>query len=157
MAFGDPLYFLSVQSMWGREPKFPWEGSASAIGHIIRATRGNGAIFQPIVVFNIIDLLAVLVTGTLLVLSIVGPWRLGRESAYLIVTAVVGFVVILISPIALNVPLHGVPRYVLEMLPAFMVMARIGAKPHLERLYLFPALLTQGVIVLAFYFDYFVA
>jgi Gpi18-like mannosyltransferase len=157
LAFGDPLYFLSVQSMWGREPRFPWEGSASAVWQIIDATRGNGAIFQPIVVFNIIDLLAVLVTGTLLVLSIVGPWRLGRESAYLIATAVVGFVVILISPIARNVPLHGVPRYVLEMLPAFMVLARIGAKPHLERLYLFPALLTQGVIVLAFYFDYFVA
>ena len=64
---------------------------------------------------------------------------------------------ILISPIGRNVPLHGVPRYVLEMLPAYMVLARIGAKPHLERLYLMPALLTQGVLVLAFYFDYWVA
>ena len=157
LAFGDPLYFVTVQSMWGREPTLPWVGSVRAIEQIAVAINENGSIFQPIVVFNVIDLLAVVATGTLLVLSVVGPWRLGRESAFLVATAIVGFIVIVISPITRNVPLHGVPRYVLEMLPAFIVMARIGAKPHLERLYLMPALLIQGVILLAFYFDYFVA
>jgi hypothetical protein len=31
------------------------------------------------------------------------------------------------------------------------------SKPHLERLFLLPALMVQGVILLAFYFDYFIA
>jgi hypothetical protein len=155
IAFGDPLYFLSVQSTWGRKPSLPWEGSVNAIGQITTSI-ANGVPFQPIAIFNLIDLLAVVVTGVLLVLSVFGPWRLGRESAFLVATAIAGYVVILISPIARNVPLHGVPRYVLEMLPAFIVVARMCAKQHLERLYLMPALMVQGVIVLAFYFDYFV-
>jgi hypothetical protein len=157
VAFGDPLYFLSVQSMWGREPRLPWEGSVAAIQEILRATDGNGAIFAPVVVFNVIDLLAVVVTGTLLVLSVVGPWKLGRESAFLVATAALGYLAILISPLGRNVPLHSAPRYMLEMLPAYIVLARMCGRAHLERLYLMPALLTQGVFVLAFYFDYWIA
>jgi hypothetical protein len=55
------------------------------------------------------------------------------------------------------VPLHSAPRYMLEMLPAYIVLARMCAQAHLERLYLMPALLVQGVFVLAFYFDYWIA
>ena len=81
LAFGDPLYFLHgpvhvgtrAERCRGRARWAPSRRSAAAID-------GNGAIFQPIVVFNVIDLLAVVVTGMLLVLSVVGPWRLGRES-----------------------------------------------------------------------------
>jgi hypothetical protein len=156
LAYGDPLHFLAVQSTWGRRPSPPWDGSVRAIEQIVNAITANGAIFQPVVVFNIIDLLATIVTGTLLVLSVVGPWRLGKQSAYLAASAIVAFVVVLISPIAGDVPLHGVPRYGLELPSAFIVMARIGARPHLERLYLIPALITQGVVLLAFYFDYLV-
>src|SRR4029079_6833658 len=114
-------------------------------------------IFQPIVVLNVIDLLAVVVTLILLVLSVVGPWRLGRESLYLIISSAASFLVILISPIGLGVPLHGLPRYVLEIIPAFMVLARMGANRHLERLYLMPTLLVQGVILLSFYYDIWIA
>jgi hypothetical protein len=38
-----------------------------------------------------------------------------------------------------------------------MVLARMGANRNLERLYLFPALLTQGVLLLSFYFDIWIA
>jgi hypothetical protein len=155
-AFGDPLKFVHVQSAWGRQPTWPWLGSWRAIGAIRDAAR-DGYIFQPIVVLNVIDLLAVVVTLILLVLSLVGPWRLGRESLYLIVSSAVSFVVILVSPIGLGVPLHGLPRYVLETIPAFMVLARMGANRHLDRLYLMPALLTQGVILLSFYYDIWIA
>jgi Gpi18-like mannosyltransferase len=157
LAFGDPLYFLTVQSMWGREAKLPWEGAVAAVENILSAIDGNGAIFQPVVVFNVIDLLAVAGIGTLLVLSVVGPWRLGRESAFLIAAAGLGYLAVLISPLGMNVPMHSAPRYMLEMLPAYIVLARMCARAHLERLYLMPALLTQGVLVLAFYFDYWIA
>jgi hypothetical protein len=151
-AFGDPLKFLHVQALWGRKASWPWEGTVRALGVIERASV-DGYIFQPIVVLNVIDILAVVVTPILIVLSLVGPWRLGPESLFVTVTAAVSFVVVLISPLGLDVPVHGVPRYVLETVPAFMVLARIGRNPHFERFYLVPAMAVQGVLVLAFYYD----
>jgi len=151
-AFGEPLKFVHVQSLWGRKATWPWEGTVRAFGVIERASV-DGYIFQPIVVLNVIDILAVVVTPVLIGLSLVGPWRLGRDSLFVIVTAGVSFVVVLISPLGLDVPVHGVPRYALEAIPAFMVLARMGRNPHFERFYLVPAMAVQGVLVLAFYYD----
>jgi len=151
-AFGEPLKFVEVQSLWGRKATWPWEGTVRAFGVIERASV-DGYIFQPIVVLNVIDILAVVVTPVLIGLSLVGPWRLGRDSLFVIVTAGVSFVVVLISPLGLDVPVHGVPRYALEAIPAFMVLARMGRNPHFERFYLVPAMAVQGVLVLAFYYD----
>lgn len=148
--FGDPLKFVHVQAFWGREPTLPWSGTVRAI-EVIAKSAGTGTIFQPAVVLNVIDVLAVVVTVVLLVLSVVGPWRLTREAMYLIVFSMASFLVVLVSPIGIDVPLHGVPRYVLEILPAFMVLARVGANRNLERLYLLPALMIQGVLLLCFY------
>jgi hypothetical protein len=39
----------------------------------------------------------------------------------------------------------------LEILPAFIVLARLGANRYLERFYLLPAMGVQGVLVLAFF------
>lgn len=154
--FDDPLRFVHAQAAWGREPTLPWKGTQRAI-EVIREASVDGAVFQPLVVLNVIDVAAVFISLILLVLSVVGPWRLGIESLYLIVTAFASFLLILMSPIGLAVPLHGLPRYVLELLPAFMVLARMGANQHLDRLYLMPAIATQGVLVLGFYYDHWLA
>jgi hypothetical protein len=155
-AFGDPLKFVHVQAFWGRAATWPWLGTWHAAKAAIDAAAG-GAVFQPLVVLNVIDILSVVVTLTLLVLSVVGPWRLGPESLYLIVFSAASYLMILISPIGLSVPLHGLPRYVLETLPAFMVLARMGANRNFERFYLIPALLTQGVLLMSFYYDIWIA
>ncbi len=151
IALGDPLKFLHVQIYWGREASLPWIGSVNASNQLGDAAV-DGFVFQPLVVLNVIDMLAVLVTGVLLVLSVVGRWRLGEESWYLIAVAAASFLLVLISPIGRGLPpLHGVPRYVLEILPAFIVLARIGANRYLDRFYLLPAIGVQGVLVLAFF------
>jgi hypothetical protein len=46
---------------------------------------------------------------------------------------------------------------VLEILPAFLVLARIGENRHVERLYLLPATAIQGVLLLAYLFNVWVA
>jgi Gpi18-like mannosyltransferase len=155
-AFGDPLKFVHVQSAWGRAATWPWMGTWRAMATVANAARG-GALFQPLIVLNIIDILSVLVTLVLLVLSMVGPWQLGMESLYLIIFSATSFLVILVSPIGLSVPLHGLPRYVLETVPSFMVLAKMGANRNFERVYLMPAILTQGVLLLSFYFDIWIA
>lgn len=157
-AFGDPLKFVHVQAFWGRAATWPWLGTVRALNIAVRAA-SSGQPFQPLVVLNIFDILAVVGTLTLLVLSMVGPWRLGRESRYLIAFAGVSFLAVLVTPIGvdLGVPLHGVPRYALEAVPAFMVLARLGANRNLERLYLLPAILAQGALLMTFFFDVWLA
>jgi Gpi18-like mannosyltransferase len=150
-AFGDPLRFLSIQETWGRQLSWPWEGMAQAVQHSVEASR-EGAVFQPIVVLNAIDGLALVVSLVLLVLSIVGPWRLGGDSAYLIVFGIASFLLVLPSPLGMTVPLHGVPRYVLEFIPAFLVLARMGANEYVDRFYTTVAWAVQGVLLIAFFF-----
>jgi Gpi18-like mannosyltransferase len=151
---GDALKFIHIQTYWGRNSmSWPWTGSVHAIDQISTAAAG-GAVLQPAVVLNIIDLMAVPLTITLLILSVVGPWKLGREAWYLIASAAAGFLLVLVSPLGLELPpLHGVPRYALEVLPAFIVLARIGANRYAERFYLMPAIGIQGVLVLAYFLD----
>jgi len=151
--FEDPLKFVHMQSYWGRSTTWPWTGAVQTIKQIVDASSG-GAIFQPIVVLDMIDLLSVPFILTLLVLSVVGPWKLGQQCWYLIASAAATYLAVLVSPIGLGLPpLHGVPRYALEILPAFMVLARITASRTMERLYLLPALGLQGALVLIFFFD----
>jgi hypothetical protein len=103
-------------------------------------------------VLNVIDLLAVPVTIGLLVLSLVGRWRLGPQSWYLIVFAAATFVLVLVTPIGRGLPpLHGVPLYALEILPAFIVVARMGANRYVDRFYLFPAVGVQATLLLAYF------
>ena len=56
-------------------------------------------------------------------------------------------------PFGGDTPLHGVPRYALELLPVFIVLARIGANRYLERFYLMPAIAVQATLLLAFFND----
>jgi len=154
--YDDPLKFVHIQALWGRIPTVPWEGTQRAIGHI-RTAAVDGAVFQPLIVLNVLDIAMVVLALILLVLAVVGPWRLGPESLYLTVTAFASLLLALIVPLGLDVPLHSVPRFVLEMVPAFMVIARMGANQHAERLYLMPAMAVQALLMLGFFYDFWLA
>jgi hypothetical protein len=149
--FNDPLRFVHIQAFWGRATTVPWDGVVRTIEQLANAGSG-GAIFQPIMVLDIIDLLTVPITITLLVLSVVGRWRLGPDAWYLVAFASISFLLALSSPLGLTYPpLHGLPRYAIELLPAFMVVARMGANRTLERFYLLPALGIQATLLLAYF------
>jgi Gpi18-like mannosyltransferase len=155
-AFGDWLKFVHIQALWGRIPTVPWEGTERAIGHI-RSASVDGAVFQPLIVLNVIDIAAVAITLALLVLAVVGPWRLGMGSLYLTVTSFASLMMALIVPLGLDVPLHSVPRFVLEMVPAFMVAARMGKNPHVDRFFVMPAIAVQALLLLGFFYDFWLA
>jgi hypothetical protein len=99
---------------------------------------------------NLIDIIAVAVAVVLLTLCVVGPWRLGTERIYLVIYSVVSFAVVLTGPVGGLFPLQGAPRYVLELVPIFLLLGRLGASRHFERLYLLPAVGLQAVFVLTF-------
>jgi hypothetical protein len=150
-ALGDALFFMHVQVFWGRDLSLPWTGTAGALeqaGGVV----AQGMPFHPAVVLNVIDVVAVPLTLALLVLSLVGRWKLGAQSWYLIVFAAATFLMVLLTPIGRGLPpLHGVPRYAVEILPAFIVVARMGANRYVDRFYLFPAIGIQATLLLAYF------
>jgi hypothetical protein len=151
-AFGDPLAFSVAQRQWGREFAPPWSGLAEAAG----AAFGR-PLLQTMALHNLIDLLTYVVVITLLVLCVVGPWRLPRDQTFLIAYAAVSLAVVLTGPVAGLFPLQGVPRYALEIVPVFLLLGRLGENRHVDRWYLLPAVALQVMFLLTFLNGVFIA
>ena len=67
----------------------------------------------------------------LIILAVVGPWRFPRRLWVYAIYAIVLFVVLQTSPVRVNpirgpFPLQSFPRYMLEVFPAFIVLAGLG-------------------------------
>jgi hypothetical protein len=149
--FNDPLRFVHVQAFWGRELNTPWHGIEGAIHQVSQFWATEGP-FSTWSVLNIIDLGATLVAATLLVLAVRGRWRLGPESWYLVVFASASLLTILLNSAGPWLPpLHGLPRYALELLPIYIVLARMGANRAFDRAYLFPAIALQSALLMGYF------
>ncbi len=142
---GDPLAFSHAQDAWGRRFGAPWTGVTEAI----RAVWAQPLLAQS-AVHNLLDVVTVLVTVLLVVLCAVGPWRLPRDQAFVLVYAAATLLVVLTGPVGGLFPLQGAPRYALELIPVFLLLGRLGANRHFERLYLLPAIGLQVVFLLTF-------
>jgi hypothetical protein len=90
------------------------------------------------------------VAGTLLVLAAVGRWRLGPEYLAALVYSAASILLVLVGPVGGAFPLQGVVRYAMELVPVFVVLARLTAGRVGERLYLLPAVGIQAVFLLTF-------
>jgi len=145
VTLGDPLAFSHAQDEWGRRFAPPWVGLAEAIQAIsVRPLLAQST------VHNLLDLVAVLATVGLLGLCVVGPWRLPRDQVFLLVYAAATLLVVLTGPVGGLFPMQGAPRYALELIPIFLLLARLGASRQFERLYLLPAVGLQVVLLLTF-------
>lgn len=143
---GDPLAFSHAQALWGRELSAPWAGLGEAIGAVV--TR---PLLQQMALHNAIDAVTLLAMGALLVLCVVGRWKLRRDQRYLVWYAVAGLALLLVGPVGGLFPMQGAPRYALELIPAFFVLAKLGDNRHAERLYLLPAVAVQAMFLLTFF------
>lgn len=144
--FGDPLSFLHAQQGWGRHFAPPWE----TIGTALQIALGQPRLLYQASVHNLIDVGFALVAITLLTLCVVGPWRLRRDQLFMVVYAGVALMMILLGPNGGVFPMGSVPRYALELVPAFILLGRLGASRLFERLYLLPAIGLQSVFLLTF-------
>jgi hypothetical protein len=144
--FGDPLDFAHAQEVWGKHFAPPWVGFEQAVHMVSR---------QPMVLYqaglhNMIDIGFGLGSIVLLVLCVAGPWRLRRDQLFLVVYAAASLLTVLMSPAGGLFPMMGIPRYALELIPNFLLLARLGAHRAFERIYLLPAVGLQAVLLLAF-------
>jgi Gpi18-like mannosyltransferase len=129
---GDALVFSHVQSHWQRSLTVPWHGIWKTIA-IIRHSRGFLSFYS---LRNLLDLLPNLFILPLIVLLFVGPWRLPRTYwAYGLYAAFLFlFVQLVPASDATLFPLQSTARFMLEIFPAFIMLAILG-KSRLVHLY----------------------
>lgn len=136
--YHDPLAFLHAEAAWDRYLAFPGNGIILSIQNI--ATSRGLLSFQAL--RNLTDLLPDLLILLFIILSFVGPWRLPRVYS---VYALVLYVFLQSFPKGGTglFPLESVGRYMLEVFPAFIVMAAAGKHKtfHLSYLMVAAALL----------------
>lgn len=152
--FGDPLHFLESGKAWFR---YGYQGPWTTVVEVMDLIGSTEPLFGPTNIRNIINLTVALGTLTLLVLALVGPWKLGKDFAYLVVFAATVILMPLSNPIRSDYPLSSMWRYALECTVAFMVLARMGRNRVVDRAYLSAALMIQGAMVVTFLHDQFVA
>ena len=153
-AFGDPLFFQKQQAVWFRDGyTAPWTPMLQAL----RLIQSDPLLLSPTAIRNLINLIAAIGVIVLLCLAVSGPWRLGPGSGYLVLFAAMNILLPLMSGVQSDYPLSGVWRFALECLPVFMVLARMGSRPSVDRLFLMAALPVQGVMILTFVQNQFVA
>jgi hypothetical protein len=153
-AFGDPLYFQKQQAAWFRDGfSLPWTPVIQALQQIAR----DPLLLSPTALRNLINVACALGVLYMLGLAVASVWELGPDSSYLVLFAGMDILLPMLSPIHADYPLSSMWRYALECVPVFMVLAKMGERPVFDRLFLMAALPVQGVMILTFVQNQFVA
>jgi hypothetical protein len=138
--FHDPLAFSHAQSTWHRHLHAPWRGMLDSYQLI---TQRSILSFDSI--HNVIDLVAGLFMLIVIVLCFIGPWKFSRDHWIYGIYAVAFYIFLLLFPSDSTFPLQSLSRLVLELFPAFIVLAVIGKNRQFNLYYL-----TLSVTLLAF-------
>jgi Gpi18-like mannosyltransferase len=137
MTFGDPIAFVMVQSHWARQLAWPWQG----IGVSLYELFWN----QPFGSFNEVHIILDLgATLGFIVLAILGWRKLQLRTSYNLWLGVLLFYSLISPALVRHDALQSNQRFVLEMFPAFIILAALGVKyPRLHQALLlaFPTLL----------------
>lgn len=151
--FHDPLAFEHAQVWWHSGPTFPWV----AIGQTLKSLL-TVAPFTFAIPHEIIDLTSVFLFAVLLLLCFVGAERFSVSQWSLLFFGILAWVYPLFFP---GIPTYGIAshpydalpsleRYVLEIFPAFILLARLGRYPQVHRYYLLTAMALLTFFTLQF-------
>ena len=143
--FHDALAFSHAQSTWHRQlqaPSQPFLDSLTVIS--------QNKILSFVSIHNVLDLSACLFILILLVLCFVGPWKFSRDHLSYGIYAAVIYLLFLVSAGTGTLPLASFSRFMLEVFPAFIVLAAIGRKPHPNLYYLTISLTLLSFLLLQF-------
>src|SRR6266478_1515938 len=135
--YGNPIAFVTVQSHWGRQLAWPWQG----IGVSLYQLFWN----QPFGSFNEVHIILDLgATVGFIVLAILGWRKLQLRTSYHLWLGLLLFYSLISPALVRHDALQSNQRFVLEMFPAFIILAALGVKyPRLHQALLlaFPTLL----------------
>ncbi len=131
---GDALAFSHVQAHWHRSLALPWHAMWETFA-IIRHSTGFLSFYS---LRNLLDLLPNVFILILIVLTFVGPWRVTRTywSYGLYAAALFLFVQLVPASDATLFPLQSTARFMLEIFPAFIMLAILGKSRQVNLYYL---------------------
>ena len=132
--FHDPLAFSHGEVYWQRSLAFPGYG---ILHSMLNIHRSSGLLsFQAL--RNATDLIPDLLILLFVVLSFVGPWKLPRQLWVYGVYAAALYIFLQLFPKGGTglYPLESVSRYILEVFPAFIIMAAAGKNKLFHLCYL---------------------
>lgn len=153
-ALGDPLYFEKMQANWFHTGfQAPW----TTLWQVAQMAAQTHPVLGADSVRNIINLSTAIVVLVMLLVVLDREWGLGKEQAYLVIFSAGVILMPLLNPIRTNYPLSSMWRFALECTPVFMVLAKWGRSARFDRVYTMAALGMQGVMILTFLHDQFVA
>ncbi|WP_432983533.1 mannosyltransferase family protein [Dactylosporangium sp. CA-233914] len=149
-AYGEPFAFLKAQRYWGRHLDWPWmpvwRGFQS-----LHSGLGLRYGFSDVWVHNLLELATALLCIGLLVLNFVGPWKIRRDQ-WVMPLIGIGLTLLMISFPSSHqpYPLYSASRFGLEVFPAFMILARIGARPVVDRIVVALFFMLQAILAAFF-------
>lgn len=132
---GDPIAFVTVQLRWSRQASWPWQGLWQNIFELFWN--------QPFGSFNEVHVLLDL-SATLAFIALVIAGRRHIRTSHTLWTGLLLFYYLLSPSIWQHDALISNQRFVLEMFPAFIVLAILSVRfpcLHQTLLWIFPALL----------------
>lgn len=143
--YHDPLAFSHAEAHWHLGPTGPWYAPIVALRAMLH--------FSPFTfstAHNFIDLTALVLFGILLLLCFVGPDRFAVGQWSMLFFAVMALALPLIYPGTAYNPMPSMERYVLELFPCFILLARLGSRPWFHQAYLMLALPMLAFLTLQF-------
>jgi len=134
LKFNDALAFSHAQAVWSHIFVFPGKAYFLALQQI-----GMYPLLSFPALRNLLDLTQDLFMLLPVVLCFVGPWRMPRHLLSYSLYALVSYVFLQLFPLDHTFPLTSIPRYLLEIFPAFIVLAGMGKHRIFNLNYLFIA------------------
>lgn len=125
---GDWLAFAHAQDHWHRGYTWPLLPQL----HAVQLLDDNPLLSSRSLLY-MQQLALFALAAVTLVLMIVGPWRLRADQRYLTVYAAVLLLPLLVTEVGPDDPLGSLPRFLLELIPMFLILARIGARDLIDR------------------------
>jgi Gpi18-like mannosyltransferase len=152
---GDPLAFQHAENHWHHVLVAPWVGLSYPIHTMWQTISTTQGWLSFVVQRNSIELGTTFFILGLLLLGFFGPWRFPRTHlSYLLFAAIVWLIPLLapVQPLNGAFPYQSLTRYMLEVFPAFIVLASLGRYRSLHYTYvavagvLFCILFTQFLL-----------
>lgn len=120
--YHDILAFSHAQAHWSHYFALPWVGMIITISNITQ--QHDLLSFYPMRSF--IELVPDLFILVLLILSIVGPWRFKRQHLSYVLYGWAIYLFLQLWPEVSVWSLQSMSRYMLEVFPAFIILAKLG-------------------------------
>jgi hypothetical protein len=141
---GNPLAFSVAQDQWGRRYTFPGEAWVIAV----RQMDGH-SLMAPASLAGFLDAGTTLVAVILLVMAVTGRFRFRRDQLYLVVQAALTLVLLMSTEVN-GRSMQSAARYTMEAVAIFLVLARMGANPIVDRAVLTVGIALQAVLLTVF-------